>query len=84
MAGVLRAPAEEAQLDQRNSPRTALGVAATLCILDSGVGDDQITGIIEQIDEVLLPEASRAEGNLHFTVVRGQAIGDFVPHAPSD
>ena len=58
------------------------GVAATLCVLDSGVGDDQITDIIEQIDEVLLPEASRADGNLHFTVVRGHAIGDFVPHVP--
>lgn len=56
------------------------GVAATLCILDDGVGDDQITAIIEQIDEVLLPEASRAEGNLHFAVVRGHAVGDFVPH----
>lgn len=58
------------------------GVAATLCVLDVGVGDEQITEIIEQIDEVLLPEVSRAEGNLHFTVVRGQAIGDFVPHVP--
>jgi hypothetical protein len=60
------------------------GVAATLCILDSGVGDEQITELIEQIDEVLLPEASRAEGNLHFTVVRGHAIGDFVPHVRND
>ena len=56
------------------------GVAATACVLDSGVGDDQITNLIEQIDEVLLPEVSRAERNLHFTVVRSHAIGDFVPH----
>ncbi|HEX7376240.1 MAG TPA: hypothetical protein VF278_03965 [Pirellulales bacterium] len=60
------------------------GVAATLCILDQAIGDDQITAVIEQIDEVLLPEVSRAEGNLHFTVVRGQAVGDFVPHVPAD
>jgi hypothetical protein len=60
------------------------GVAATLCVLDGGVPDDQIAQIIEQIDEVLLPEVSRAEGNLHFTVVRGHAIGDFVPHVQVD
>lgn len=60
------------------------GVAATLCVLDGGIGDDQITGMIEQIDEVLLPEVSRAEGNLHFTVVRGQAVGDFVPHVAGE
>lgn len=60
------------------------GVAATLCVLDNAVGDDQITNVIEQIDEVLLPEVSRAECNLHFTVVRGQAIGDFVPHARNE
>ena len=57
------------------------GVAATLCVLERGIADDQIGAIIEHIDEALLPEASRAEGNLHFTVVRGEAIGDFVPHA---
>lgn len=57
------------------------GVAATLCVLDSRIADDQIAGIIEHIDEVLLPEVSRAEGNLHFSVVRGNAVGDFVPHA---
>jgi hypothetical protein len=59
------------------------GVAATLCVLGDGVGDDQLTDMIEQIDEVLLPEVSRAEGNLHFTVVRGHAVGDFVPHVAS-
>ncbi|MGH7135216.1 MAG: hypothetical protein ACREHD_05710 [Pirellulales bacterium] len=60
------------------------GVAATLCVLDNAVGDEQITPLIEQIDEVLLPEVSRAEGNLHFTVVRGHAIGDFVPHSSAE
>lgn len=60
------------------------GVAATLCVLDGGVGDEQITDLIEQIDQVLLPEVSRAEGNLHFTVVRGHAVGDFVPHAAGE
>lgn len=59
------------------------GVAATLCVLESRIADDQIAGIIEHIDEVLLPEASREEGNLHFSVVRGQTIGDFVPHGPT-
>lgn len=60
------------------------GVAATLCVLDGSIGDDQITAMIEQIDEVLLPEVSRAEGNLHFTVVRGHVVGDFVPHVAGE
>lgn len=60
------------------------GVAATLSILDHAIGDDQISAVIEQIDEALLPEVSRSEGNLHFTVVRGHAVGDFVPHVPTD
>lgn len=32
----------------------------------------------------MLPEISRAEGNLHFTVVRGHALGDFVPHVAGE
>ena len=60
------------------------GVAATLCMLHGGVGDEQITEIIERIDEVLLPEVSRAEGNLHFTVVGGHPVGDFVPHVAGE
>ncbi|MGH7135766.1 MAG: hypothetical protein ACREHD_08505 [Pirellulales bacterium] len=30
------------------------------------------------------PEVSRAEGNLHFTVVRGGVLGDFVPHTAGE
>lgn len=43
-----------------------------------------LLGVIKQIDEVLLPEVSRAEGKLHFTVVRGHAIGDLVPHVRNE
>jgi hypothetical protein len=55
-------------------------VAATLIFLtESNIGDDQVSSIIEDIDALLLPDVSKEQGNLVFTVIRGEVIGSFVP-----
>ncbi len=54
-------------------------VAGTLIVWDNAITDQDAPNLLEAIDEMLLPEVSRHEGNLSFTVVRGQVIGNFAP-----
>lgn len=54
-------------------------VFATLVLLDSNeLREDFLENVIKDIDEVLLPNASREEGSVVFTVVRGTVVGSFV------
>jgi len=56
-------------------------VAGTLVVLDAGSFPDAVVPeILQYVDEVLLPEVSIEHHNVSFTAVRGQIIGDFMPH----
>lgn len=56
-------------------------VAGTLIILEKGGFSELMAPqLLQFIDEVLLPEVSIEDRNVFFTVVRGQAVGDFTPH----
>lgn len=53
-------------------------VAGTVSIFhDSGISEKDVNDVLVFIDEVLLPEVSIAEGNIHFTVIIGQVLGNF-------
>lgn len=53
-------------------------VSGTLSLFDdSGVSESQIPSLLEQIDEVLLPDVSFKDRNLSFTVVVGKVVGSF-------
>ena len=54
-------------------------VAGTLCLFDdSGISESQIPDVLQQIDEVLLPDVSFKDRNLSFTVVAGRVVGSFM------
>jgi hypothetical protein len=52
-------------------------VAGTLIVLNDRFKEHDIPEILTEIDEALLPQVSLDEGNLTFTVVRGEVIGSF-------
>ena len=53
-------------------------VAGTLCVFDdSGIDENQVPDLLQQIDETLLPDVSFRDRNLSFTVVSGCVIGNF-------
>lgn len=51
-------------------------VAATLILLTT-LSKDNVEALISRLDEMLLPNASRENGNVTFTVVRGEIMGSF-------
>ncbi|NLH48335.1 MAG: hypothetical protein GX444_07000 [Myxococcales bacterium] len=90
---VLRTPHSERFVLQREG-RDAAGVdlhylvggvvAGTVSIFhDAGIGDNDVPAVLAFIDESLLPEASIAEGNIHFTVIIGNVLGSFSAEAPA-
>lgn len=53
-------------------------VAGTLCVFDdSGISESQIPEVLQEIDEVLLPDVSFKDRKLSFTVVLGRVAGSF-------
>ena len=55
-------------------------VAGTLFLFENGgIGDRDVPELLRHIDEVLLPYASREDGSLGFTVVRGHVVGSYAP-----
>jgi len=53
-------------------------VAGTVCLLkDAGWSEDNIPNFLQQIDEDLLPNVDLQQGNLIFTVVFGEVVGNF-------
>lgn len=54
-------------------------VAATLTLLDDRTcTPEQIEAVISRIDDLLLPDVSREEGKIVFTVVRGKVVGSYI------
>lgn len=71
---------ECAALDLHYLPTGVL--AGTVVVYrESGLSDDEIPRLLQQIDEDLLPEAEQGDGRLFFTVVRGDVLGSFCPEA---
>ncbi len=53
-------------------------VAGTVILLDSlAWTEDDITAFLKSFDEDFLPDVDHAQGNLNFTVVRGQALANY-------
>jgi hypothetical protein len=56
-------------------------VAATLIVFESGsLADSALPDLLQEIDELLLPEVSVEHHKVTFTAVRGHVVGDFLPH----
>lgn len=60
---------------------TASGKVTGTLILFGNVreAEQQVPEILKSIDEILLPDVSIADGNLSFTVIKGEVIGNFRP-----
>jgi hypothetical protein len=59
---------------------SATSAAATLVLFEEAkIGDDRLVDLLEQVDRVLLPDASLTDKSLRFTIVRGRAVGTFLP-----
>jgi hypothetical protein len=56
-------------------------ISGTLIVLDESISDSEVPDVLSYIDEVLLPDASVAAGNVSFTVIRGRVVGAFAPTA---
>jgi hypothetical protein len=57
-------------------------VSGTVVILgDALAAEEQVSQLLEMLDDELLPDVSVAAGNVSFTVVRGTVIGSFVSEA---
>ena len=53
-------------------------VAGTVILLDTlAWTEDDITAFLKSFDEDFLPDVDHAQGNLNFTVVRGQALANY-------
>ena len=88
---VLRTPSSERYLLQRAGADFAAldlhylptgKVNGTLILFDQAdLPEENISQILSQIDELLLPEVSVGEGNLTFTVVTGRILGAYTPNA---
>ncbi|MFO0819591.1 MAG: hypothetical protein U1A77_16710 [Pirellulales bacterium] len=53
-------------------------VAGTLIVLDKKYASKEASAeILQEADRLLLPTASLDEGNMIFTVVKGQIVGEF-------
>jgi hypothetical protein len=58
-------------------------VAGTVIVLEgSGLGDDDVPALLQQLDEDFLPGVDVREGSLSYTVVLGRVLGNWegVPH----
>jgi hypothetical protein len=50
-------------------------VTGSLLVLDSKVSEEEVCELVEEFDELYLPDVSLDQGNLIFTVVRGVVVG---------
>lgn len=57
-------------------------VVGTLIIMTESLATEEIVcEVLQQIDACLLPQVSLEQGNLRFTVVKGQLCGEYGPSA---
>jgi hypothetical protein len=83
----LRTPSSERFLAQRGGDDVAAvdlhyltngTVAGTVIILKgSGLDESNIQGLLSSFDEEFLPDVDLAEGNLTYTVVLGEVLGNW-------
>ena len=58
-------------------------VAGTLILLEGGgISENAVADLLQQIDEVLLPEVAIDHHKVSFTAVMGRVVGHFAPHGP--
>ncbi|HEX3999019.1 MAG TPA: hypothetical protein VHX65_10745 [Pirellulales bacterium] len=63
---------------------TATGnIAGTLILLEhGGISEAMVPDLLQEIDEVLLPEVTIDHRKVSFTAVIGRVVGHFAPHGP--
>lgn len=86
----LRTPSSERFLAQRGGADVAAvdlhylvngSVAGTVIILkDSGLDESNIQILLSSFDDEFLPDVDLAQGNLSYTVVIGEVLGNFEAH----
>lgn len=86
----LRTPHSERFLGLRDGTEAAIDlhylpdgtVAGTVTLLASGgLKDDEIPALLSGFDDDFLPGVDLASGNLTFTVIRGEVVGNFEANA---
>ena len=86
----LRTPSSERFLAQRGGADVAAvdlhylvngSVAGTVIILkNSGLDESHIQTLLSSLDDDFLPDVDLAHGNLTYTVVIGEVLGNFEAH----
>ncbi|GJQ29901.1 MAG: hypothetical protein HBSAPP03_17850 [Phycisphaerae bacterium] len=60
-------------------------VSGTVVLLEgSGLGEGDVPGLLQQLDDELLPGVDLGSRNLTFTVVVGRVLGDYQAEKPAD
>ncbi|MEI6656478.1 MAG: hypothetical protein WCP45_17080 [Verrucomicrobiota bacterium] len=60
-------------------------VAGTVILLkDSGLEESEIQPLLSCLDEEFLPDVDLAHGNLSYTVVRGELLGNWEAHGQDE
>jgi len=55
-------------------------VAGTVILLkEAGLGADQVPSLLAELDREWLPGVDLGSGNLNFTVVLGEVLGNYEP-----
>ena len=60
-------------------------VAGTVILLkDSGLEESEIQPLLSALDDEFLPDVDLAHGNLSYTVVRGELLGNWEAHGQDE
>lgn len=83
----LRTPTSErflAQIDGRDAAAVDLHylangtVSGTIILLkDAGISDSDIESLLSSLDDEFLPDVDLDHGNLTYTIVRGEVLGNW-------
>lgn len=86
----LRTPHSERLLASRDGKEVAAAdlhhlpdgtVAGTVILLkDTGLGSDQVPDLLAELDRDWLPGVDLGGGNLNFTVIIGEVLGNYEPN----
>ena len=87
----LRTPHSERLLASRDGKDVAAAdlhylpdgtVAGTVILLKgSGLGTDQVPDLLAELDQEWLPGVDLGSGQLNFTVILGEVLGNYEPNA---
>lgn len=59
-------------------------VGTVILLKDAGLEESEIESLLSSIDDEFLPDVDLAHGNLSYTVVRGELLGNWEAHGHSE